>query len=228
MKVGIIGMGEIGTANKEYLEGLGHEVFGYDIDHDKYVPKCDIYLICTSSDAVEAAVFRLRREFKEPLISIESTIRRGTCVLLGDVIYCPQRYWRDDPYKRGVRRDRLIAATSDELLQKGVMVYSSDFDMTVSPVSLHIAELAKIAENAYRGVQIAFAQELHKLCPDDFAMLRAAINSASPLHWIAEVRDGIKGHCIPMAMDWLSELPIVKTARESNERFINEQYHRGA
>ena len=66
------------------------------------------------------------------------------------------------------------------------------------PVSdIEIAEITKIAENAHRYLQIAFAEDLYLYCQVnnvDFQELRVAAQ------WnvdILEPRDGIGGHCLP-------------------------------
>jgi UDP-N-acetyl-D-mannosaminuronic acid dehydrogenase len=68
------------------------------------------------------------------------------------------------------------------------------------PVSdIEIAELSKIAENADRYLQIAFAEDLYLYCQANninFSELRDAINTKWNVH-ILEPREGIGGHCLP-------------------------------
>ena len=68
------------------------------------------------------------------------------------------------------------------------------------PVSdIEIAELAKIAENAHRYLQIAFAEDLYLYCQANninFPELRDALNTKWNVH-ILEPREGIGGHCLP-------------------------------
>jgi UDP-N-acetyl-D-mannosaminuronic acid dehydrogenase len=68
------------------------------------------------------------------------------------------------------------------------------------PVSeVEIAEITKIAENAHRYLQIAFAEELYLYCQTNdinFPELRDALN----IKWnveILEPREGIGRHCLP-------------------------------
>jgi UDP-N-acetyl-D-mannosaminuronate dehydrogenase len=233
LKVGILGQGEIGTANREYLLGLGHEIFTFDplYNDDFGLPNCDTYLINTGSENVLEAVGALSGRTGH--IVIESTVKAGTCKKAVDlldgkhVIYCPQRYWKDDPYKRGIRRHRLVSGTSRNALSKGLQMYRIVFDMPVYPVwPVEVAELAKVAENAYRGVQIAFAQELALYCQKegyDFEHVREAIMTADDMHWIAEARDGIGGHCIPMAMTWLNDFRTVQGAVLADDAWRDNQ-----
>ena len=64
---------------------------------------------------------------------------------------------------------------------------------------IEIAEITKIAENAHRYLQIAFAEELYLYCKTNnlsFPQLREAINTKWNVN-ILEPRDGIGGHCLP-------------------------------
>jgi UDP-N-acetyl-D-glucosamine dehydrogenase len=235
MKIGILGMGEIGEANFEFLSSKrGYEIETYDPkDNNTFeMNKCDAYIICPSSDNVIEAALLVKEIDAAPLLCIESTTKIGTCRKIhtlfegyAHVVHCPQRYWLRDPQKRGVVRDRLISAVTIEALKAGMNFYQG-LQMPVRVVvPIECAEFAKYAENAYRGVQIAFAQELKEYTDElgiDFNEVRAAIMTATPQHWIAEVRDGIKGHCVPMAMDWLSGMSIVDAANKANKRFIDE------
>ena len=64
---------------------------------------------------------------------------------------------------------------------------------------IEIAEITKIAENAHRYLQIAFAEDLYLYCQANninFAELRDAVNTKWNVN-ILEPRDGIGGHCLP-------------------------------
>jgi UDP-N-acetyl-D-mannosaminuronate dehydrogenase len=68
------------------------------------------------------------------------------------------------------------------------------------PVSeIEIAEVTKVAENAYRYLQIAFAEDLYLYSQANkinFVELREALNTKWNVN-ILEPRDGIGGHCLP-------------------------------
>ncbi|HYZ94945.1 MAG TPA: hypothetical protein VE566_04235, partial [Nitrososphaeraceae archaeon] len=64
---------------------------------------------------------------------------------------------------------------------------------------IEIAELTKIIENAYRYLQIAFAEDLYLYCQANninFAELRDSLNTKWNVN-ILEPREGIGGHCLP-------------------------------
>ncbi|HZA07168.1 MAG TPA: hypothetical protein VE619_05630, partial [Nitrososphaeraceae archaeon] len=68
------------------------------------------------------------------------------------------------------------------------------------PVSkIEIAEMTKTIENAYRYLQIAFAEDLYLYCQANninFSELRDALNTKWNVS-ILEPREGIGGHCLP-------------------------------
>jgi UDP-N-acetyl-D-mannosaminuronic acid dehydrogenase len=72
--------------------------------------------------------------------------------------------------------------------------------ISMHPVSnVEIAELTKIAENAHRYLQIAFAEDLYLYCQAsniNFSELRDALNTKWNVN-ILEPREGIGGHCLP-------------------------------
>jgi UDP-N-acetyl-D-mannosaminuronic acid dehydrogenase len=72
--------------------------------------------------------------------------------------------------------------------------------ISMHPVSsVEIAEITKIAENAHRYLQIAFAEDLYLYCQENsinFVELRNALNTKWNVN-ILEPREGIGGHCLP-------------------------------
>jgi UDP-N-acetyl-D-mannosaminuronic acid dehydrogenase len=78
--------------------------------------------------------------------------------------------------------------------------YIPNLGIPLHPVSdVEIAEISKIAENAHRFLQIAFAEDIYLYCQANsinFPELREALNTKWNVE-ILEPRDGIGGHCLP-------------------------------
>ena len=78
--------------------------------------------------------------------------------------------------------------------------YTPNLGIPLHPVSdVEIAEITKIAENAHRYLQIAFAEDIYLYCQANsinFPELREALNTKWNVE-ILEPRDGIGGHCLP-------------------------------
>lgn len=193
------------------------------------IPASDVYIICVYTglkrntpdfssifDVCQKIIRKLRVK-KYPLVSIESTIMPGISrqvfrqIFKKQVrlIHVPHRYWAGDPIKHGVNQLRVIGAINAESLNAGLKFYKELLGIPVHIVSsIEVAEMCKIAENAYRYVQIAFAEELKMICDElnlDFTEVRDACNTKWNIE-ILEARDGIKGHCIPKDTKYLVSL----------------------
>ncbi len=188
----------------------------------------DVFVVCVSTkqsggrpDA--SYVFDACRKISTycpNLVSIESTVPIGTCRELQDsvfdgdahVAHAPHRFWPEDSTNHGVRQLRLIGAVDDESMNQAKNFYEN-LDIPLLEVEpVEIAEMAKITENAYRYVQIAFAEELRQICRRNnmnFDLLRNACNSKWNTY-IPEARQGIGGTCLPKDI-----LYVVEAARKS-------------
>lgn len=200
----------------------------------------DAFCICVPTAVVYNVVQHLVTDYnilespKKPLIIIESTVIPGTCrdiwneVLkrkLG-IAHIPHRYWADDPHGRGVRRKRVVAASDDDSFIRAIK-FLKDVNMPTFPVyGLEVAELCKVAENAYRYVMIAYAEELYNVCKEldiDFWAVKEAIETHQTIGYILEPRKGIGGSCLPMAANIMSKMydsnQIIAAAQEADKRY---------
>jgi len=186
----------------------------------------EIYVVCVSTglrnfDPDMSQVYevceRIRNKEKPTLVSIESTVCPGTCRRIFNeifdkrfpLVHVPHRYWPGDPVHHGVRQERVIGAVDEESLASGLEFYKEDLRIPVHAVSsIEAAETCKIAENAYRYVQIAFAEELRMICEElelDFNEVREACNTKWNIE-ILQARNGIRGSCLPKDTWYLMSL----------------------
>jgi len=195
--------------------------------HWNEIPQADIYVVCVSTSVMKnvpdiTAIFAVCEKIYQKgnsssLVSIESTVVPGTCRKIFEsifrssipLIHVPHRYWPDDPKRHGVKQDRVIGAVDSKSLEKGLNFYKDflEIPLHLAP-SMEVAEMSKIAENAYRYVQIAFAEELSMTCEQSglgFKDVRKACNTKWNIE-IPEARTGIKGHCLPKDIRYLSSL----------------------
>ena len=208
------------------------------------VPEVDVYVICVSTWNANrqhdlSPVFDISEKIssrtnKESLVSIESTIVPGTSrkiynlIFHGNVklVHVPHRYWAEDSVNHGVRQRRVIGAVDPESLESGEKFYRNSLDIPVHKVSsIEESEMCKISENAYRYVQIAFAEELKMIC-DDLTLNFTEIREACNTKWnteILEARKGIHGKCLPTDRSSLSSLSKHNTLLEASKK-VDEQY----
>jgi len=120
---------------------------------------------------------------------------------------------------------RVIGADSPEVADAMRALYSRYVDAELDSTDLLTAELVKTTENAYRDVNIAFANQVALICQEvggDVWKVRELVNK-SPGRNMLLPGAGVGGHCIPKD-PWLlasalpegSRAPLIETAREIN------------
>ena len=210
------------------------------------VPLSDVYLICVYTGLKDevpdlSAVFDTCEKIKvktrqsaKPLVSVESTIVPGLCkrvfreIFDGRVhlVHVPHRYWAEEPVKHGVKQSRVIGGVDSESLEAGVKFYRDVLGVPLHVASsIEVAEMCKIAENAYRYVQIAFAEELRMICEEcglNFDDVRKACNTKWNIE-ILEARDGISGHCLPKDIRYVTSLTAFNVLMKG-ALTVDEQY----
>ena len=170
---------------------------------------------------------KISREAKKDgaLVSIESTIPKGTSKKAFEifnhrlhVVHAPHRWYALEEKDHGVNQLRVIGGVYDCCIRAGMQFYGSyndirkggtypttpalhnDLEIPMHPVSkVEIAEVTKIAENAHRYLQIAFAEELYLYCQANdinFLELRDALNTKWNVE-VLEPREGVGRHCLP-------------------------------
>ena len=123
-----------------------------------------------------------------------------------------------------VENDRVIGGLTDQASQMAKDVYATFCDGELSITDAKTAEMAKLTENAYRDVNIAFANELSliadRLGIDVWELIEVA--NKHPRVNILQPGPGVGGHCI--AVDpWFivssdrENSNLIRTAREVND-----------
>jgi nucleotide sugar dehydrogenase len=196
------------------------------------ISQVDVYVVCVSTSAKNnmpdlTNVFNACKKIaqsaeRSSLVSIESTVVPGTCRKIHEkifdrkllLVHVPHRYWAGDPIRHGVKQTRVIGALDKKSMEQGLRFYRDQLEipLQIAPV-VEIAEMSKIAENAYRYVQIAFAEELRMTCEEldlNFEDVRKACNTKWNIE-ILEARDGINGHCLPKDVKSLESMSLSDT-----------------
>lgn len=199
----------------------------------------DVYVLAVSTGIIAdgkpdmSAIENVCGKLKDSnaLVCIESTITVGTSRRMAlqnnlkYLVHCPHRFWDGDPINHGVVQLRVLGALNEESFKKGKAFYDS-LGIPVHVVSsLETAEATKIAENAYRFVQIAFSEELKMICVEnnlDFDEIRTACNTKWNVD-LLEARDGIGKHCLPKDIRYLLDMaktaPLLNGAIETDKKY---------
>ncbi len=119
---------------------------------------------------------------------------------------------------------RLVGGMTDEATEAAVALYRRAGVKDIRKTSAAIAELSKVAENTYRDVNIAFANEFASICKflgiDVFETIRLA--NLHPRVNIHSPGVGVGGHCIPVDPWFLihmapDQTKLIRTARHVND-----------
>lgn len=171
------------------------------------------------------------------LVILESTSPVGTTELveqfLSDggvatseisIAYCPERVLPGNIMTELIENDRIVGGLNQSSTAAIVEFYEGFVSGSVIPTSARTAEMCKLAENSFRDVNIAFANELSVLCDREGIDVWELIGLANrhPRVNVLSPGTGVGGHCI--AVDpWfiVSRNPehskLIKTARLVND-----------
>lgn len=140
------------------------------------------------------------------------------------VAHCPERVLPGRVMIELVTNDRIVGGMTPEAAESAKNLYSVFCQGEILTTDAVTAEMAKLVENSYRDVNIAFANELsvisEKLGIDVWELIRLA--NHHPRVNILQPGPGVGGHCI--AVDpWFivaaapDEARLIRTAREVND-----------
>ena len=161
------------------------------------------------------------------LVVVESTIAPGT---MRDVVlpgleqssgmrlnegfylgHCPERVMPGKLLANIRSVDRVAGGMTPETAEAMRLLYSKIVQAEIDVADCITAELVKTVENAYRDVQIAFANEVAMICErvgGDVWKVRELVNK-SPGRMMLMPGAGVGGHCIPKD-PWLLASSVAK------------------
>ncbi|VVE35181.1 UDP-N-acetyl-D-mannosamine dehydrogenase [Pandoraea cepalis] len=138
--------------------------------------------------------------------------------------YCPERVLPGHVLRELVENDRIVGGLTPKAGELAVQLYRTFVRGECLQTDARTAEMAKLTENAFRDVNIAFANELSLICDrlsiDVWELIQLA--NRHPRVSILQPGPGVGGHCI--AVDpWFivdsspDEARLIRTSREVND-----------
>lgn len=140
------------------------------------------------------------------------------------IAYCPERVLPGNVLVELIKNDRVIGGITPTCAEKASAVYANFVKGKCILTDARTAEMCKLTENAFRDVNIAFANELSLICDQLNISVWELIQLANlhPRVNILQPGPGVGGHCI--AVDpWfiVASAPqhsrLIRTAREVND-----------
>lgn len=140
------------------------------------------------------------------------------------IAHCPERVLPGHVMRELIENDRVIGGMTAKCSAASVALYKIFVQGECVVTNARTAEMAKLTENSFRDVNIAFANELSMICDKLNINVWELIKLANrhPRVNILQPGPGVGGHCI--AVDpWfiVSKTPeqarLIRTAREVND-----------
>ncbi|MBR0552093.1 UDP-N-acetyl-D-mannosamine dehydrogenase [Stakelama marina] len=169
-----------------------------------------------TTEKVAELLARLRPDLKVP----------GHCSGTPDIAiaYCPERVLPGRILVELIDNDRVIGGITPRCARKALQFYRRFVRGACVTTTAKAAEMTKLTENAFRDVNIAFANELSIVADnvgvDVWEVIRLA--NRHPRVNILSPGPGVGGHCIAVDPWFLvhgdpENTPLIRTAREVND-----------
>lgn len=239
------------TFEEEGLEETFKDALEAGITFAGEYPKADLYVVAVPTpydkdtkkiDAsyVVSAVNSVL-DVCEPgaIVVIESTISPGTVdryvrpaveargFKIGEdvhLVHAPERIIPGNMINELVHNNRTIGADTEEIAQRVKEVYQSFCQGSIAITDIRTAEMTKVVENTFRDINIAYANELAKICRladmDVYEVIKIA--NCHPRVNILSPGPGVGGHCISvdpwfLVGDYPELANIIRQARTIND-----------
>lgn len=189
-------------------------------------------------DAVIAALLpRLRRG---NLILLESTVAPLCCrgriapriEALGlkvgqdvNLAFCPERVLPGTAWYELIHNDRVIGGYTEQCAHEAAKLYRTFVKGELVLTDCTTAELCKLAENSFRDVNVAFANELG-MAAEELGVDRRELIALANRHPRVDILTpgiGVGGHCLPIDPYFIGEAApgyaeLIHAARRINDR----------
>lgn len=187
---------------------------------------------------------------KGAILVIESTVSPGTLdryvrpliaqkgYVEGEdihLVHAPERIIPGNMVYELLHNNRTIGADSKLIGEKIKTLYSSFCRGEIVVTDIRTAEMTKVVENTFRDINIAYANELAKICRSDNMDVYEIIRIANkhPRVNILQPGPGVGGHCISvdpwfLVGDYPGLANIILAARKINDsmpQFVLERIH---
>lgn len=139
--------------------------------------------------------------------------------------YCPERVLPGQIMRELVENDRIVGGIDEASTRFTADFYRSFVQGNILETTARTAEMAKLTENAFRDVNIAFANELSLICDklgiDVWELIRLA--NHHPRVQILQPGPGVGGHCIAVDPWFLVDAAPEQAKLIHTARIINDQ-----
>lgn len=201
--------------------------------YDKFSKKVDAcYVVAAVKSVLQVAP-------KGATVVVESTVSPGTMekfvrpaveeagFIIGEdihLVHAPERIIPGSMVYELLHNNRTIGADDREIGEKVKKLYSSFCQGEIVVTDIKTAEMTKVVENTFRAVNIAFANELARICRHDNMDVYEIIKICNmhPRVNILQPGPGVGGHCISvdpwfLVGDYPSLAKVIDESMKTND-----------
>ena len=201
--------------------------------YDKFSKKIDAcYVIAAVKSVLEVAP-------KGATVVVESTVSPGTMekfvrpaveeagYIIGEdinLVHAPERIIPGNMVYELLHNNRTIGADDKTIGEKVKKLYASFCQGEIIVTDIKTAEMTKVVENTFRAVNIAFANELARICRHDDMDVYEIIKICNmhPRVNILQPGPGVGGHCISvdpwfLVGDYPSLAKVIDESMKTND-----------
>ncbi|MGB4367883.1 MAG: nucleotide sugar dehydrogenase [Caldicoprobacterales bacterium] len=239
------------TFEEDGLEELFKDAIDNGIEFTTEYQKTNIYIVAVPTPYIKESKKLNPQYVVSAVNSVLDVCNKGAIVIIESTMTpgSIDRYVRPEIIKRGLtigkdvhlvhaperiipgnmiyeleHNSRTIGSDSIEIGEKVKDLYSRFCKGEIILTDIKSAEMSKVVENTYRDVNIAFANELAKICRSDNMDVYEIIRIANkhPRVNILQPGPGVGGHCIPvdpwfLVGDYPGLANLILTARKIND-----------
>lgn len=195
--------------------------------YDKFSKKVDAcYVVAAVKQVLEVCP-------DNATLVVESTVSPGTIdkfvrPVIGDkkinLVHAPERIIPGNMVYELLHNNRTIGADDRQIGENVAKLYASFCQGEIVVTDIRTAEMTKVVENTFRAVNIAFANELAKICHHDkmdvYEIIR--ICNMHPRVNILQPGPGVGGHCISvdpwfLVGDYPSLAKVIDESMKTND-----------
>ena len=209
--------------------------------YDKFSKKVDAVYVVSAVEKI------LQYAPNEATIVVESTISPGTIEksirpilekakrLDIHLVHAPERIIPGNMVYELLHNNRTIGADDKKVGERIKQIYASFCQGEIVVTDIKTAEMTKVVENTFRAVNIAFANELAKICRHNNMNIYEIIKICNmhPRVNILQPGPGVGGHCISvdpwfLVGDYPSLANVINEAMKANDgmpEFVLNRIH---
>jgi len=224
MKIGIIGVGAVGSANKQGFEHLGHEVLVHDIKLDttiRDVLSTEINFLCVptpsaadgqcDTNILESVIQELDDNSYKGIIAIRSTAVPGFTQSMIEkhknlaICFVPEFLRERCAADDFINNHKLLAVgTFDIWVFRKVVKAHGNLPENTEHLTPTEAEILKYYNNVYASLRVTFANIMYEICEKlncDYTTIKNSyIKTGKAVDMYLDVSDGLRGYggmCLP-------------------------------